>query len=866
MLGEWNCYERDFPAYFATWPEPQDGHPDDYKEHHKLLTRVIRNVVNVSPNSNFFFMPCLHAIVDLFPCPAGMELRVPISVFDKRHLGQDAAKTWEFIVVRFQRKTYRVPEKGKLVVWLDIVTTPGHFAFAVWQSRDGALVAPVFIYDSCVSVKVPTRAIPYSGWQAVWLEISRPPSLGGWNPPPPGHGFFHGVVTQQRDASTCWARCVLAARAIATFFLWRFFVKMPVPGHSGVTEPPQLLIGDDDVDTLAKVWAPFFECAHISENPSFNTKDRLDVVYPHLHGKLTRFPIEFFPLATNSPCFSVGNLPQTVRHFGFSDTAANKIALTLDIVPTKVFTSTAASGVRKPWPAPTPLAERLVAPRLVGESSPITDPTVATLVGNQDFLQTPVRSFFGSQDLCDRVADLGDRLVAARLAGSLGEEKAWTFIGGGRKQLHLDMSGAMMPGPEWQILSYHVPGMAAFLPEVDHKDEAYRRMHETARTMAAAKEMRHWSPEAHIGDDDYILEDVKAAVCVWDPCSGFAGTAHALFGRARRVILSDINPSRVSHFVADALSPETHDKATALCNEPFVVVTSPWFSHLDFLLPLLAASNADISCVQIPSTYLTQGPLPRMDYLDSLLTAGRVLIIASKHPRNPDTNKRALCGAPTSRGPGQRGANAARPGAAGRQRGAARGSGAPTRRGPGQRGANAARPGAAGRQRGAARGSGAPTRRGPGQRGANAARPGAAGRQRGAARGSGAPTRRGPGQRGANAPRPGAAGRQRAAARGSGAPTRRGPGQRGANAARPGAAGRQRGAARGSGAPTRRGPGQRGANAPRPGAAGRQRAAARGSGAPTRRGPGQRGANAPRPGAAGRIILFAKISMYLQII
>eukprot|EP00873_Tetraselmis_striata_P042018 jgi/Tetstr1/462282/TSEL_007300.t1 len=199
MLSEWNCYERDFPAYFAIWPEPQDGHPGDYKEHHKLLTRVIGNVVNVSPNSNFF-MPCLHAIVDLFPCPEGMELRVPISIFDKRHIGQDTAKTWEFIFFRFHRKTYRVPEKGKLVVWLDIVTTLGHFAFA-------------------------------------------------------------------------------------------------------------LLVGDDDVDTMAKLWAPFFECAHISENPS-NTKDRLEVVYPHLHGKLTRFPIEFFPLATNSPCFSVGN---TVR-------------------------------------------------------------------------------------------------------------------------------------------------------------------------------------------------------------------------------------------------------------------------------------------------------------------------------------------------------------------------------------------------------------------------------------------------------------------------------------------------------------------------------------------------------------------------
>eukprot|EP00873_Tetraselmis_striata_P037583 jgi/Tetstr1/457847/TSEL_044392.t1 len=63
-------------------------------------------------------------------------------------------------------------------------------------------------------------------------------------------------------------------------------------------------------------------------------------------------------------------------------------------------------------------------------------------------------------------------------------------------------------GPEWQILSYHVvPGMSAFLPKVDHEDEARRREHETARNMAATKEMRHWKPEAHIGDDEYILAD-----------------------------------------------------------------------------------------------------------------------------------------------------------------------------------------------------------------------------------------------------------------------------------------------------------------------------------------------------------------------
>eukprot|EP00873_Tetraselmis_striata_P035790 jgi/Tetstr1/456054/TSEL_042824.t1 len=62
-----------------------------------------------------------------------------------------------------------------------------------------------------------------------------------------------------------------------------------------------------------------------------------------------RFPIEFFPSTTKSTWFMVGNLAQTVRHFGFSDTAANKIASALDMVPTNVFSHTAASGVRKLW-------------------------------------------------------------------------------------------------------------------------------------------------------------------------------------------------------------------------------------------------------------------------------------------------------------------------------------------------------------------------------------------------------------------------------------------------------------------------------------------------------------------------------------
>eukprot|EP00873_Tetraselmis_striata_P040040 jgi/Tetstr1/460304/TSEL_005604.t1 len=341
-----------------------------------------------------------------------MELRVPLSVYNKRHIGQDLAKTLKTIFPSLCRKTYRVPEKGKLVVWLDIVRTLGHFAGGVWRSRDGALVAPVFIYDSCVPVKMLTRTNPY-------------------------------------------------------------------PGQ-----------------------------AHEIPN------------------------LEFTPLTRNSACFTEGNVAQTVRHFGFSETATNKIACALDMVPTNAFSQTAANGVRKLWVRALP--------------DPVNEHA-------QDFLQTRVRSFFGSQDLCDRVADLGDRLVEARLAGSMGPDDlrlqgrggdestvnmraflasedhrlVYNELRGIRNEckdlagvnpcfrifpcLHPN-TGAMIPGPEWQILSYHVPGMSAFLPEVDYEDEARRRMYETATTMAAAKEMRHLNPEANIGDDDYILADVKEAV------------------------------------------------------------------------------------------------------------------------------------------------------------------------------------------------------------------------------------------------------------------------------------------------------------------------------------------------------------------
>eukprot|EP00873_Tetraselmis_striata_P040561 jgi/Tetstr1/460825/TSEL_005986.t1 len=299
--------------------------------------------------------------------------------------------------------------------------------------------------------------------------------------------------SRNRDANTCRARCVLAARAIATFFLWKFFVKMHVPSQSGVTELPELLVGDDDVATMAKVWAPFFDCAHISENTSFNAADRVREWHNdnEMRRGIQHMKNQRFTKSTNTcqPC-RAGSLSPTL------------------LVDNRYY-------------------QVVGAPRQAGGSSkPASQPPPPGSGGDDS-------QNGAATDLCDRVADLGDGLVEARLTGSMGEETAWTFIGGGKKHLPLDMgdvhasppkggvnpafatgcprckdlaggtpcfriflsmhpnTGAMMPGPEWQILSYHVPGMSAFLPEVDHEDEARRRKYETARTMAAAKEMRH---------------------------------------------------------------------------------------------------------------------------------------------------------------------------------------------------------------------------------------------------------------------------------------------------------------------------------------------------------------------------------------
>lgn len=127
---------------------------------------------------------------------------------------------------------------------------------------------------------------------------------------------------------------------------------------------------------------------------------------------------------------------------------------------------------------------------------------------------------------------------------------------------------------------------------------------------------------------------------VWDPWAGKGGTRSAL--QATRVLLSDVVAYAGNDFVADALCPDTHARARRTIGEPYVIVTSPWFSLLDLFIPLAAKSAATMTCVQAPVTYLTQGPPPRTAFFRSLAESRRLCVVMSAQARNPLTQQRAL--------------------------------------------------------------------------------------------------------------------------------------------------------------------------------------------------------------------------------
>lgn len=131
-------------------------------------------------------------------------------------------------------------------------------------------------------------------------------------------------------------------------------------------------------------------------------------------------------------------------------------------------------------------------------------------------------------------------------------------------------------------------------------------------------------------------------LAVWDPFSGEGGTATVFKGRAAQVLMSDAEPSRACDFVGDALSPKTFARAASMMKRPFAIVTSPWFSMLDMFIPVAVASTAELACVQVPTAYFTDGPIPRMEYISRLAAAGRVVMVASKNARNPHTGRRAM--------------------------------------------------------------------------------------------------------------------------------------------------------------------------------------------------------------------------------
>jgi hypothetical protein len=111
-----------------------------------------------------------------------------------------------------------------------------------------------------------------------------------------------------------------------------------------------------------------------------------------------------------------------------------------------------------------------------------------------------------------------------------------------------------------------------------------------------------------------------------DPWAGSGTIKQALSKHGVPVFDNDLNPGRPTDMHEDALQPAFYRKARTLA-EIDAVVTSPWFTVLDFALPLAVSAARMVACVHVPGHYVTDAHRARASYLAALMDAGRMHIM-----------------------------------------------------------------------------------------------------------------------------------------------------------------------------------------------------------------------------------------------
>jgi hypothetical protein len=127
--------------------------------------------------------------------------------------------------------------------------------------------------------------------------------------------------------------------------------------------------------------------------------------------------------------------------------------------------------------------------------------------------------------------------------------------------------------------------------------------------------------------------DFSEATMVLDPCSGTGAVSMALKQVPLQVITNDINPQHVADNHEDALQPAFYKRLLAVTTID-VVVVSPWFAHLDLMIPMLMRVARLCVCVHIPGHYFTNAIKTRYQFFEPLVAADRTHFIWGL-PRGP---------------------------------------------------------------------------------------------------------------------------------------------------------------------------------------------------------------------------------------
>eukprot|EP00877_Chromochloris_zofingiensis_P000866 jgi/Chrzof1/10780/Cz05g11270.t1 len=127
--------------------------------------------------------------------------------------------------------------------------------------------------------------------------------------------------------------------------------------------------------------------------------------------------------------------------------------------------------------------------------------------------------------------------------------------------------------------------------------------------------------------------DFSGVSAIVDPFSG-TGTIKQQFSKAGYTVsTNDISTAHTADQHADATQPSYYQTLSA-ADSLHAVVTSPWFTVLDIVLPLAVLCATRVVCMHVPGSYLTSAPVPRLRYLQGLQQSGRLMVIMGL-PRGP---------------------------------------------------------------------------------------------------------------------------------------------------------------------------------------------------------------------------------------